>query len=64
MTTLQEYLNQKYPTKEDREKVKEIDVYKINKVEGSCAFDKILDGGKLDLSEYTRLEIIMIYGTE
>jgi len=33
MTTLQDYLNEKYPTKEEKSKVKEIDVRKIGKIE-------------------------------
>jgi len=31
MTTLQEYLNQKYPTPEAKKEVKEIDIQEINK---------------------------------
>src|SRR5436190_2014905 len=45
MTTLQEYLNQKYPTREEKEKEKEINLENINRV-------KELEGGKLDLKKY------------
>lgn len=115
MTTLQEYLNQKYPTKEEKEKLKEIDIYKflqeekeqerktqerawqerhealelgllsyerapsneklekffqsflLNKKSGVVEieeFDKVaplkLEGGELDLSEFTNVEVVDI----
>src|SRR5437763_1697997 len=48
---LQEYLNEEYPTKEEKEKVKEIDIRKINEKEKGLQFYKFLDGGELDLGE-------------
>ncbi|CAJ0869080.1 11257_t:CDS:10 [Entrophospora sp. SA101] len=57
--TLQEYLNWKYPTREEREQVKEVDIDKINE---SNDLTKRLDGGEVDLSEYVNLEKISING--
>jgi len=55
--TLQEYLNKKYPTKEDKEKVREINAYRL------ISKEKVkLNGGELDLSEYPNLEKIEIDG--
>jgi hypothetical protein len=53
MTTLQEYLNDKYPTKEDKENVEKIVVDYDNPL-------KEIDGGELDLSEYPNLWEIKI----
>nr|CAG8442572.1 7944_t:CDS:2 [Entrophospora candida] len=47
--TLQEYLNWKYPTKEDKEKVKRIDIYKINKDRRKLGITELLEGGELNL---------------
>src|SRR6185369_4675346 len=58
--TLQKYLNEKYPTKEDKEKVREIDIYQLIKKDKKTK----LGGGKLDLSEYPNLEKIEIDGNE
>ena|SRR6266487_4669106 len=60
---LQEYLDQKYPTKEDKEKVKEIDVKEINKKEKGFPFDSFLDGQEIDFSEFSNLERIFINGS-
>jgi len=45
MTTLQEYLNEKYPTREDKDKVKEIVVWEIL-MEGKEREKKLEKGGK------------------
>ncbi|CAJ0914563.1 1298_t:CDS:10 [Entrophospora sp. SA101] len=50
--TLQEYLNWKYPTREEREQVKEVDIDKINE---SNDLTKRLDGGEVDLREKPKL---------
>ncbi|RHZ37580.1 hypothetical protein [endosymbiont GvMRE of Glomus versiforme] len=47
MTTLQDYLNNKYPTQPDKEALKEIILSEIN---------ELLEGGELDLKEFTNLE--------
>ncbi|RHZ35296.1 hypothetical protein [endosymbiont GvMRE of Glomus versiforme] len=67
MTTLQQYLDNKYKTKEERKKVKEIDVLEINKeletwsrAECTWVVDKLLEGGELDLSEYVNLEHLLL----
>lgn len=48
--TLQEYLNWKYPTKEDKEGVREI------------THDKRLEGGELNLSEFKNVEWVSVRG--
>jgi len=55
---LQKYLNEKYPTKRDKEKVKEIVVYQLIKDDKEVE----LIGKELDLSEYPNLEKIEIDG--
>lgn len=55
MTTLQEYLNEKYSTKEDKEKVKQICISFKNPLSH-------IDGGELNLSAYPNLEEVSIYG--
>ncbi len=64
MTTLQEYLNQKYPTKEDKEKVKSIEIlgdYSMH-INGKKEEKNIstwdLELNELNLKEYTKLEKI------
>jgi len=51
MTTLQEYLNNKYPTPEDKEKVTKISTAEITEP---------LEGGELDLREFKNLEEVII----
>src|SRR5436190_21564039 len=51
MTTLQEYLNNKYPTQEDKEKVTKISTSEITEP---------LEGGELDLREFKNLEEVII----
>ncbi|KLL02996.1 MAG: hypothetical protein MRERV_58c010 [Mycoplasmataceae bacterium RV_VA103A] len=60
MTTLQEYLNEKYPTREDKEKVEEINSYFISKELKDQGIIEKLDGGELDLREYINLKKIHI----
>src|SRR4051812_14373204 len=60
--TLQEYLNKKYPTKEDKEKVREINVDQC--IKEAEKEEKNLSGKELDLSEYPNLEKIEIDGNE
>lgn len=55
MTTLQEFLNQKYLTEEDREKVKEVNIDRINHEVGGK-----LGGGELDLSAFPNLEVVIL----
>jgi len=51
MTTLQEYLNNKYPTPEDKEKVTKITTAEITEP---------LEGGELDLREFRNLQEVII----
>ena|SRR5215216_6172585 len=61
MTTLQEYLDQKYFAQE--EKVKIIDIKKINQErKGQVLTDYKLEGGSLNLSKYSNLEKVKIEG--
>ncbi|CAG8617361.1 10817_t:CDS:2 [Ambispora leptoticha] len=54
MTTLQEHLNQKYLTREDKEKVIAIDL----NIRGEIT--EKLDGGELDLREYSNLKYLVL----
>lgn len=56
MVTFQEYLDNKYPTKEEKEQAKEITTT------WNWNATKELDGGELDLSEYPDLEKVEICG--
>ncbi|CAH1755710.1 4963_t:CDS:1 [Entrophospora sp. SA101] len=59
--TLQGYLDWRYPTKEMRERIREIDadlIYKIRSAYKGIA--EKLEGGELDLSEYVSLEKLII----
>jgi len=53
MNTLQEHLNQRYPTQKDKKQAKEIIIDEDNPL-------KEIVGGKLDLSEYPNLEKVII----
>ncbi|RHZ36010.1 hypothetical protein [endosymbiont GvMRE of Glomus versiforme] len=55
MTTLQEYLDEKYFTR--KEKVREIDITKINE---KIHINYKLDGGELDLREYVNVERVNV----
>jgi len=55
MVTLQEYLNSKYPTPEEKKRVREIKIDYKDKKES-----RKLDGQELDLSEYPNLEKVEI----
>jgi hypothetical protein len=61
MVTLQEYLDQKYPTKEDKEKVKEIASHKICGERKSQGITKLLKGGKLDLRGFVNIEEVLLH---
>jgi len=58
MTTLQEYLNNKYPTKEDKELVEKISIFSIYQERQEQNDSEPLEGGELDLSEFTNLKEI------
>jgi Leucine-rich repeat (LRR) protein len=62
MTTLQECLNQEYPTQADKEKVKEVELNKILCQRGDNVITRKLEGGELDLTEYPNLMIVSIDG--
>ncbi|CAI2188921.1 7438_t:CDS:2 [Funneliformis geosporum] len=57
MVNIQKYLNQKYPTKEDKEKVKEIIINRENPLSE-------VEGGELNLSEYFNLEKLIVDGRD
>jgi len=52
MVTLQEYLNKKYPTKKEKEKVERIDVRGLYQQ---------LDGKELDCRSYPNLKVLFLY---
>jgi len=51
--TLQEYLNNEYPAKKDKEKVRDIRMDKINERRIGL---ELLEGGELDLREYKNVD--------
>ena len=53
MTTLQEYLNEKYPTKKDKEPVKAIKINSKNPL-------KKIEGGELVLKDFPNLQELWI----
>jgi len=57
MTTLQEYLNQKYPTKGDKEKELMINLGIIEQ-----EIKEPLEGGDLDLKGFTNVERVIVAG--
>lgn len=57
--TLQEYLDNKCPTKADKEKVREVLIEKINQERDGL---ELLEGGELDLREYVNIDWINIDG--
>lgn len=61
MTTLQEYLNQKYPTLESKEQLTELNLEKINQEREAQGETELLEGGELDLTEFKNLAKIEIY---
>ena len=61
MTTLQEYLNQKYPTQQDKETVLDLNLEKINQEREEQGQNELLEGGELDLTAFKNLEEIEIY---
>ena len=61
MTTLQEYLNEKYPTEEDKEKVKKINISAIlARLMQKQDFKPQNPEESLDLSEYKNLESLSL----
>jgi|SRR6185312_3945024 len=61
MATLQEYLDNKYPTREDKEKIEEINSNKIYKERKSQTITKLLKGGKLDLREFVNIKEVVLH---
>ena len=61
MTTLQEYLNNKYPTQEDKETVQEINLEKINQAREQEGQTELLEGGEVDLRAFISLQEVEIY---
>jgi hypothetical protein len=60
--TLQEYLDWKYPIKEDKEGVREIiDIYHIKEARKSAGIKEKLEGGELDLREFKNLTKLTCY---
>jgi hypothetical protein len=60
MTTLQEYLNQEYPTSENKAIVKEINLAQISETRKQAGITELLEGGELDLKEFKNLEEVII----
>ena len=58
MTTIQEYLNGKYPTLQDKKTAKKIDIREINEERKDQGITEKLEGENLDLSEYPNLKKI------
>ena len=61
MTTLQDYLNQKYPTQQDKETVLDLNLEKINQEREEHGETELLEGGELDLTAFKNLAEIEIY---
>ncbi|CAI2165522.1 15625_t:CDS:2 [Funneliformis geosporum] len=61
MTTLQEYLTQKYPTLQDQEQLTELNLEKINQEREEQGETELLEGGELDLTTFKNLAEIEIY---
>ncbi|CAI2197622.1 11391_t:CDS:2, partial [Funneliformis geosporum] len=59
--TLQEYLEWKYPTQEDKEGAEEINIREINKVRKKAGITKKLEEGELDLREFKNLKQAVFY---
>lgn len=62
MVNIQEYLNNKYPTTEDKKGVKKIYTLEINQEREKEDITEKLEGGELDLREYSNLEWVRIDG--
>lgn len=60
MTTLQEFLNNTYSTKEERENIKKISLLEINEKRKQQDLTDLLEGGELDLREYVQIEEVVI----
>lgn len=61
MTTLQDYLNQKYPTQQDKEQLTDLNLEKISLNREEQGETELLEGGELDLTAFVNLEEIEIY---
>jgi Leucine-rich repeat (LRR) protein len=66
MITLQEWLNQQYPTLEEKSQLKKITIGRKHGFESNLLLTqkqaKELEGGELDLSDYPNLEQVAIWG--
>jgi len=60
MASIQEYLNKQYPTREEKEAVREIRLDEVNKEREKQGVGK-LDGGELDLSDFPNLWRLYAY---
>jgi hypothetical protein len=61
MKTLQEYLNNKYPTTSEKEAVIQISTVEIQEErEKQGLTDDLLEGGELDLREYLNIQEVII----
>jgi len=61
MKTLQEYLNNKYPTQETKEAVQEINLEKINQEREQAGETDLLEGGEVELKPFINLQEVEIY---
>src|SRR3954454_4585147 len=65
MTTLQQYLNSKYPSQEEKKYLAtELNIEKINREREEQGIKEKLEGGELDLKEYPTLIEIEICGSD
>src|SRR5437764_6496920 len=60
MITLQQYLNQKYPTKEEKEKVREINSAKMEEERRERERESKFEGGELDLRGFVNVERLIL----
>lgn len=60
MKTLQEFLNQEYPTQSDKEQVKKLATNEIQKQREQQGISELLEGGELDLKEYINIEEVIV----
>jgi hypothetical protein len=63
MTTLQQYLNEKYPSREFKGKVKKILDYNIAIERKEQDQNELFEKGELDLSGFVNLEILSVSGS-
>ncbi|RHZ37608.1 hypothetical protein [endosymbiont GvMRE of Glomus versiforme] len=60
MTTLQEWLNKKYPTLKAKKRVESINIGEVNREREKQGVTELLEGGELDLSKYIKVEYIYL----